>query len=112
MFAYWQANYYISRKKTRQQNKKNGQSSMAGIWKTRHNCEGYTTNTLKKISLQPVHLPAMTYGAETWTLTTNIEKKLSGAQHNTERNMLNINYKDRETYNWTRDQTGLIMKLN
>ena len=28
---------------------------MAGIWKTDHNYEGYTTNMVKKKSLQPVH---------------------------------------------------------
>jgi len=50
----------------------------------------------------------MTYGAETWTLTTNMEKKLSGAQHNMERNMLNIIYKDRKTNNWTSDQTKVM----
>ena len=37
---------------TGRSNKKKDQSRMAGIWKTQYNYEGYTTNMLKKKSLQ------------------------------------------------------------
>ena len=47
-------------------------------------------------------LPVMTYGAETWTLTTQPQKKLSAAQTQMERSMLNITYKDRKTSIWVR----------
>ena len=39
-------------------------------------------------------LPAMTYGAETWTLTKQAQNKLAAAQTKMERSMLNITYKD------------------
>ena len=42
-------------------------------------------------------LPAMAYGAETWTLTKQAENKLSAAQTKMERSMVNITYKDRRT---------------
>ena len=37
-------------------------------------------------------LPAMTYGAETWTLTKQAQNKLAAAQTNMERSMFNITY--------------------
>ena len=42
-------------------------------------------------------LPAVTYGAETWTLTKQAQNKLAAAQTKMERSMLNITYKDRRT---------------
>ena len=42
-------------------------------------------------------LPAMTYGAETWTLTKQAHNKLAAAQTKMERRMLNITYTDRKT---------------
>ncbi|KAG1714568.1 N-acetylgalactosamine kinase [Nymphon striatum] len=61
----------------------------------------------------------MTYASETWTLTTKMERKLAATQHNMERSMLNITYKDRKTNRWIREQTkvkdimrhGLAMSL-
>ena len=50
-------------------------------------------------------LPAISYGSETWTLTSKMEKKLAAAQHNMERSVLNITYKDRKTNKWIREQT-------
>ena len=49
-------------------------------------------------------LPAMTYGAETWTLTKQAQNKLAAAQTKMERSMLNITYKDRRTNIWVRDE--------
>ena len=53
-------------------------------------------------------LPAMTYGAETWTLTKQAQKKLAAAQTKMEGIMLNITYKDRRTNIWVRERTKLI----
>ena len=47
----------------------------------------------------------MTYGAETWTLTSQSKNKLDAAQTKTERNMLNIIYRDRKTNIWVREKT-------
>ena len=67
-------------------------------WQAFEKCSTIMKSTLptclkRKVFNQCI-LPVMTYGAETWTLTTKIEKKLSAAQHNMERSMLNITYKD------------------
>ena len=40
-------------------------------------------------------LPAMTYGAETWTFHANIIQRLQVAQRKMERRMLNISYRER-----------------
>ena len=45
-------------------------------------------------------LPAMTYGAETWTLTKQAQNKLATAQTKMDRSMLNIIFKDRKTNIW------------
>ena len=42
-------------------------------------------------------LPAMTYGAETWTVIKQAHNKLAAAQTKMERSMLNITCKDRKT---------------
>ena len=61
---------------------------------------------LKKKIFDQCILPTMTYAAETWTLSSKMEKKLAAAQHNMERSMLNITYKDRKTNKWVREQTN------
>ena len=53
-------------------------------------------------------LSAMTYGAETWTLTKQAHNKLAAAQTKMERNMLNITYKYRRTNIWVRERTQVI----
>ena len=45
--------------------------------------------------MDTVILPAMTYGAETWTLTKHLERKLAVAQRSMERSLLNI-HKERQ----------------
>jgi len=62
----------------------------------RHNTmmKGAQPTCLKTKVFNQCIFPAIIYGAETWTLTTKIEKKMSVAQHNIERSMLNITYKD------------------
>ena len=51
-------------------------------------------------------LPAMTYGAETWTLTKQAQNKLAAAQTKMERSMLNMTYKDRKTNIWDSTRQG------
>ena len=53
-------------------------------------------------------LPAMTYGAEIWTLNKQAQKKLAAAQTKMERSMLNVTYKDRKTNIWVRERTKVI----
>ena len=52
-------------------------------------------------------LPAMTYGAETWSITKQAHTKLAAAQTKMERSMLNITYHDRKTNTWVRAKTGV-----
>ena len=53
-------------------------------------------------------LPAMTYGAETWTLTKQAQNKLAAVQTNMERSMLSITYTYRRTNIWVRERTKVI----
>ena len=57
-------------------------------------------------------LPAMTYCAETWTLTKQAQNKLAAAQTKMETSMLNITYKDRRTNIWVRVRRTVIDKIN
>ena len=53
----------------------------------------------------------MTYGAETWALTTQTKNKLAAAQTKMDRRMLNITYREGKANIWVREkqrsQTGL-----
>ena len=53
-------------------------------------------------------LPAMIYGADTWTLTKLAQHKLAAAQTKLERTMLNITCKDRNTNIWVRERTNML----
>ena len=61
--------------------------------------------SLKRQVYNSCVLPAMTYGAETWTLTKLAQNKLAAAQTKMERSMLNITYKDRWTNICVRERT-------
>ena len=50
---------------------------------------------LKRKIMDTVILPAMTYGAETWTLTKHLERKLAVAQRSMQRSLLNITRRDK-----------------
>ena len=49
-------------------------------------------------------LPAMTYGTETWALTSQTNNKLAATQTKMERSMLNITYRARKTNIWVREK--------
>ena len=57
-------------------------------------------------------MPAMTYGAETWTLTKQAQNKLAPAQTKMERSTLNITCKDRNINIWDRERTKVIDIMN
>ena len=50
-------------------------------------------------------LPATTYGAETWALTTQAKNNLAAAQTKMERSILNITYRGRTPNIWIREKT-------
>ena len=59
-------------------------------------------------------IPTMTYGAETWTTTKQLEQKLQVAQRAMERRMLNITIRDKVRNSEIRKQTqvkDIIMKI-
>ena len=56
-------------------------------------------------------LPAMIYGAETWTMTKQAQNKVAAAQTKVERSMLNIAYNDRRTNIWVRERTQVIYTI-
>ena len=66
---------------------------------------------LKKQVYNSCMLPYMTYGAETWTLTNQAQRKLAAAQTKMERSMLNITHKYRKTV-WVRERTKVIDTIN
>ena len=47
----------------------------------------------------------MTYGAETWALTTHAKNNLAAAQIRMEKSMLNITYRNRKANIWVRAKT-------
>ena len=52
-------------------------------------------------------IPAMTYGAETWSITKELEQKLLATQRAMERRMLNISIRDRISCKDIRKMTGV-----
>ena len=62
---------------------------------------------LKRKIMNTVILPAMTYGAETWSLTKLQKEKLAVAQRSMERSMLNITRRDKIRNDVIRSKTQL-----
>ena len=62
---------------------------------------------LKKKVYNTCVLPAMTYGAEVWTLTGKMANSLAVAQRKMERRIIGITYRDRKTNLWVRSQTNV-----
>ena len=75
----------------------------------------YAVFCLKKMIMDTVILPAMTYGAETWSITKNQEKKLVTAQRSMERSVLNITRRDKIRNKIIREKTkvkDIMEKVN
>ena len=81
---------------------------MAGWAKHRDIFKSNHAICLKRQVYNSCVLPAMTHGADTWTLTKQAQNKLAAAQTKMERSMLNITYKDRKTNIWVRERTKVI----
>ena len=64
--------------------------------------------SLKRRIMDGVILPAMTYGAETWTLTNKKKDKLAVAQRSMERAMLNITRRDKWRNEHIREKTKVV----
>ena len=83
---------------------------LGGIAKHRDIFKSNLTICLKRQVYNSSVLPAMIYGAETWTLTKQAQNKLAAAQTKMERSMLNITYKDRRTNICTRQGNTYCVK--
>ena len=86
----------------------NNYDRLGGIRQTPDISKSNLSICLKRQVYNSCVLPAMTYGAETWTLTKQAQNKLAAAQTKMERCMLNITYKDRKTNIWIRERTKFI----
>ena len=64
--------------------------------------------SLKRKIMGNIATPAMTYGAETWSLTNKLASKLQVAQRSMERAMLNITRRDSKRNEWVREQTKVL----
>ena len=67
--------------------------------------KGNIRTCLKRQVYNSYVVPAMTYGAVTWTLTTKTQNKLAAVQTKMERSVLNITYRDRKTNICLREKT-------
>ena len=77
-------------------------------------CNKNIPMTWRRKILNQCVLPTMTYGAETWTMTKNLEKKLQTAQRAMERSMLHISIRDKIRCSIIRQKTGvkdIIVKI-
>ena len=63
---------------------------------------------LKRKVFNQCILPALTYGAETWTLTKRMVQKLQTAQRSMKRCMLGITRRDKKRITWIRNQTKVF----
>ena len=69
--------------------------------------KGNIGTCLKRQVYNSCKLPVMTYGTETWALTTHAKNKLAAALTKMESSMLNVIYRDRKTNIWVRDNTNV-----
>ena len=67
--------------------------------------KGNIGTCLKRQVYNSCVLPAMTYGAETWTLTIQEKNNLAAAQIKMKRSLLNITYRERKTNIWVKEKT-------
>ena len=72
-------------------------AGLTAFAKQRDIFNGNIGTCLKRQVYDSYVLSALTYGAETWALTTLAKNKLAVAQTKLERGMLNIIYRDRKT---------------
>ena len=104
---------YLSNQHQRQNQDKENQISITSGWtafvKHRDIFEGNIGTCLKRQVYNSCVLPAMTHGAETWTLTTQAKNKLAATQTKLERSSY-VKYHmhpDRKTNIWVRKKTNV-----
>ena len=70
-------------------------------------CDRKLPMTLRRRMYNQCVLPTMTYGAETWSTTQDLEQKLITTQRAMERRMLGITIRDRVRNSEIRSKTGV-----
>ena len=111
-YVYLGQHYSLKEKNQDKEIQRGIMAGWAAYAKHRDNFKSNLAICLKRQVYNSCVLPAMTYGAETWTLTKQAQNKLAATQTKMERSMLNITYKDRRTNIWVRERTKLIDLYN
>ena len=107
--AYTWGNTAASKKKPGQRDTVMDHGRLGGIRQTTGSFRSNLAICLKRQMYNSCLLPAMTYGAENWTLSKQTQHKLAAAaQTNMERSMLNITCKNRRTSILVMDWTKVI----
>ena len=96
-YVYLGQHYSLNRKEPGQRDTMKNHGRLGGIAKHRDIFKSNLAICLKRQVFNSCVLPAMTYGADTWTLAKQAQNKLADAQTKMERSVLNITYKDRNT---------------
>ena len=66
-----------------------------------------TSLSLKRKLYDKCILPSVVYGAETWNLSKNMERKLRSMQRAHERLMVGVSLRDHKTSEWIREKTRI-----
>ena len=111
-YVYLEQHYIIKEKNQDKEIQRRIMAGCAAYAKHRDIFKSNSAICLKRQVSNFCVLPVMTYGAETWTLTKQAQKKLAAAQTKMERSMLHITYKDRRTNIWVRERTKVIDIIN
>ena len=104
-YAYLGQHYRLKEKNQDKEIQRRIMAGWAAYAKHRDIFKSNLSICLKKQVYNSCVLPAVAYGAETWTLTKQAHDKLPAAQTKIERSKLNITYKDRKTNIRVRERT-------
>ena len=66
---------------------------------------------VKKIVFNSILIPTLTYGSETWSVTTNEERRIEVAEMKVLRSMLGKTRRDRVRNDWIRERVGVTPVL-
>ena len=106
-YAYLELHYSIKENNQDKEIQRRIMADWAAYAKHRDIFKSNLAICLKRQVYNSCVLSAMTYGAETWTLTKQAQNKLAAAQTRMGI-MLNITYKDRQTDIWARERENVI----
>lgn len=67
---------------------------------------------VKKIIFDSILVPILTYGAETWSITTREEKRIEVAEMKVLRTVLGKTRRDRVRNEWVRERVGVVPVMN